>query len=129
MTVTEHIRKRLLVNVLACNYWQKADGSEKLPALASLRKSEWVPEFEDKMRNRLLMGTFRYELMVKKEKSFKYDCATAAIDRLKLFISTGNTEHLVDAANMCMLEFKYSNHPNKHFSSIDDGAHAIKKGV
>ena len=76
------------------------------------------------MRNRLIMGAFRYELMECKRKDFRYDLAAEAKVRIDRFIETGNTEHLVDAANMCMLEFEFSNHPNKHYASIDDGEHA-----
>ena len=94
------------------------------PSLESLRKSEWSPNFEELMRNRLIMGSFRYELFEVKRKGLKYDCAKEAIARVELFQKTGNTEHLVDAANMCLIEFEFSNHPNKHFAQIDDGVHA-----
>ena len=127
-TLHDILRDRLLVNVVAAEAWPKADGSGLLPTVASLLKSEWVPEFEKLMRNRVLMGAFRYELMAVKAEHFDYDLATEAIERIRRFIKTGNTEYLVDAGNMCMLEFKYSNHPNKHFASEDDGVHAEKVG-
>lgn len=120
----DDMRDRLLANVTATEIWPQADGSDLLPAVAVLRKSEWVPEFEKLMRQRVLMGAFRYELMAVKSEHFDYDLATEAIVRIERFIKTGNTEHLVDAGNMCMLEFEYSNHPNKHFASEDDGKHA-----
>ena len=40
------------------------------PSLRELRKSEWSPEFERLMRNRLIMGFYRYELFAVKRKSF-----------------------------------------------------------
>jgi hypothetical protein len=126
-TLFDYMRKRLLTNVHASDYWPKADGSEKLPALDELRETEWVPEFEALMRNRCMVGAARYELMAEKEKCYEYDCADGAITRIKKFIATGNTENLVDAANLCMIEYQFSNHPNKHFKSEDDGDHTARK--
>ena len=47
--------------------------------IESLRKSEWSPEFERLMRNRLVMGSFRYQKFEDKRKSFDYDTAGEAI--------------------------------------------------
>ncbi len=93
-------------------------------SLARLRQSEWSPRFEQLMRNRLIMGSFRYQPFEEKRQTFDYDCATEAILRIERYQNDGNTEHLVDAANMCLLEFEFGNHPKKHFSSVDDGIHA-----
>ena len=100
------------------------DSQKRVLSLDSLKESEWCSEFEQLMRNRLIMGAFRYETFTDKGKSFSYDTAKEAIKRVQRYIADGNTEHLVDAANMCLLEFKFGKHPKKHFSSIDDGEHA-----
>ena len=92
--------------------------------IESLRKSEWSTKFEQLMRNRLIMGSFRYQKFEDKRKSFDYDTAGEAIKRIKKYVADGNTEHLVDAANMCLLEFEFGKHPMKHCASIDDGEHA-----
>jgi len=55
-----------------------------------------------------------------------YDTATEAKNRIDRYLEDGNTEHLVDAANMCLLEFEFGNHPDKHFESVDDGVHTKK---
>jgi hypothetical protein len=44
----------------------------KVPDLDCLQQTEWFPEFERLMRNRLVMGAFRYGLMERKLKQ-KYD--------------------------------------------------------
>lgn len=93
-------------------------------ALADLRETEWSPKFERLMRNRLIMGSFRYQRFEVKRKSFDYDCAHEAVVRIERYKQDGNTEHLVDAANMLLLEFEFGRHPRKHFASIDDGEHA-----
>ncbi len=113
------MRDRLLIAAKVISPLEKPH-----PTLDALRKSEWSPRFEQLMRNRLIMGSFRYELFEVKRRRLKYDCAAEAIKRVKLFQETGNIEHLVDAANMCLIEFEFSNHPNKHFAQIDDGEHA-----
>ncbi len=57
MTVTEHIRRRLMeqCGIFECRL-QNAN-------LEQMRETEWSPGFELLMRNRLLTGPFRYGLM------------------------------------------------------------------
>lgn len=121
-TLHDIMRDRLLVNVIAQESWP--DPGQQPIDFKALQGTEWVPEFEKLMRNRLIMGAYRYELMACKRISFEYDLATEAKARIDRFIESGNIEHLVDASNMCMIEFEFSNHPNKHYESVDDGEHA-----
>lgn len=96
--------------------------------LADRCETEWSPRFERLMRNRLVMGSFRYQSFAEKRKmKWNYDTAEEAIKRIRKYQEDGNTEHLVDGANMCLLEFEFGEHPNKHFESIDDGEHAKPK--
>jgi len=118
--VTEHIRDHLLAGVFPAD-------KPPMPSLEELRETEWVPEFEEKMRNRCIMGSFRYERMATKAlPENKYNWIEDTLRRIKLYEDTGNTEHLVDAANLLMFEFKFGVHPNHHFSSVDDGEHGKK---
>lgn len=71
------------------------------------------------------MGRFRYGRMDDSAKG-DYDCVKSAIRRLKLYRLTGNIEHLVDVANLCLVEFVHGRHPNKHFEAVDDGEHVEK---
>ena len=75
------------------------------------------------MRNRLVMGKFRYG--DKKD----YDRIGGIRAKLDMYMKTGNTEFLVDAANLALLEFKIGNHPNKHFKSVDDKYHVEVKNA
>ena len=110
------MRRRLLL----------AAGVERI-TLNDLYESEWSPRFEYMMRHRLVMGSFRYELMSEKRKSIKgYDMTGEAKRRIDLFEMTGNLEHLVDAANMLLIEFECGEHPKRHFESVDDGIHNKK---
>jgi hypothetical protein len=117
MTVTEYLRKRL------ADYTNGSVVGDKTESLEELRESEWSPLFEKLMRNRLLMGRFRYGKMNDPAKG-NYDCVQAIARRLDLYVKTGNLEYLVDVSNFALVEFVHSRHPNKHFSSQDDGEHA-----
>ena len=92
MTVTEHIREHL---------FPEPSQSKKMPSLEELRKTEWSPLFEVYMRNRLIMGAFRYGPF---GEDTKYDNMASVIRHVELYRETGNTEHLVDIANIAMKE-------------------------
>lgn len=97
------------------------------PPHYSLRKGQWCRPFEKLMRNRLIMGALRYETFQEKEnKDHGYDLIGSAISRLQKYQSTGNMEHLVDVANLCMIEFACPSHSNPTWESIDDGEHVKK---
>jgi hypothetical protein len=89
--------------------------------LNKLRETEWSPEFERLMRNRLVMGALRYGLLAdKKIKGKKWDLLEPIGKKLALYEQTGNREYLVDSANYCLLAFECDNHPNAHFKALDD---------
>ena len=90
--------------------------------LQSLKLSEWSYEFEQLMKNRLLMGCFRYGKLGGKDKP-KYNRVKDIRRRLDSYEKNGNIEHLVDIANLALCEFVEGDHPSKHFASEDDGIH------
>lgn len=90
--------------------------------LADLARSEWSPRFERLMRNRLIMGAMRYGLLHARGKR-AYDRVASIRKRLALYEQTGNLEHLVDCANLCLMEFEETRHLNAHFESADDKHH------
>ena len=90
--------------------------------LRALYLSEWSPIFEQYMRNRLVMGYFRYGPLYGQKKGI-YDSVGGAIKRLQQYQREGNDELLVDAANLCLVEFVKGCHPYKHFRAVDDGEH------
>ena len=114
-TVFEHLRDHILS--------KRISEPIKVENLDELRRSEWSLTFETLMRNRLIMGAFRYGTLHSNKKP-KYDRLESIIKRVTIYKETGNLELLVDIANMCLLEFEEGHHPNKHFHSIDDGQHA-----
>lgn len=86
-----------------------------------LLKTEWSPEFEALMRNRMAMGALRYEPLAKKKTTKKkYDLLGGIKSKIELYEKTGNTEYLVDIANYCLIAFETDDHPKKHFHALDD---------
>ena len=100
---------------------------DKTEPLEQLRTTEWCPKFEALMRNRLLMGRFRYGAMNEPGKG-DYDCLKSIETRLRRYRETGNDEHLVDIANLALVEFVCGKHPRKHFEASDDGEHCERAG-
>ena len=96
--------------------------AERKPSLESLSKTEWSKKFETLMRNRLIMGALRYGLLHAPGKA-RYNRIDSIRQRLDLFDADGNAEHLVDIANLCLLEFEEPNHPKFHWKAQDDGQH------
>jgi len=92
--------------------------------IEELKRTEWSVDFETLMRNRLIIGAFRYGRIGVKNKP-KYDRVSSMISRLNKYKETWNKEFLVDVANLCLLEFVECNHPKAHFDSIDDGEHVL----
>lgn len=82
------------------------------------------PEFDELRYRRLLFGYMRYQ---HKPKAQKYDYIDALKRHVRAYEETGNLEHMVDAANYAMLEFKKGHHPNRHFKSIDDNGETHAK--
>ncbi len=101
-------------------------GRVPMPPLRVLLESEWSTEFEQRMRNRLVMGALRYGRMGERNKP-KYDRISSVIRRLQAYRVTGNLEHLVDAACLLMLEFVEGLHPRRHWGPGDDGEHTKER--
>jgi len=90
-----------------------------IPDLSTLRETQWCNEFEELMRNRLVFGTFRYGVFGEKGKPV-FDSVGSAIKRLQAYQDDGNLEHLVDAANLCLVEYVEGQHPKRHFEASDE---------
>lgn len=89
-------------------------------SLERLKKSEFNQEFIEYMENRMLMSFFKYSYM---KDSFENGGVLAienAIECIKKYLNTGNTEYLVDGANYLMCEFTYPQHNNAHFQAMNE---------
>jgi len=115
-TVSQHIREHL----------EKAAFPSQLPSLESLRKSEWDDQFEQLMRNRLVLGAFRYGLFCNPDK-FAFRIVESMRARLDLYERDANLEHLVDVANLALVEFVAGRRRGLHVSAQDDGIHVERQ--
>jgi hypothetical protein len=115
VTTTEHIRESVLSS-------RGVVDRRPVPGLDDLRRSEWAPDFEQAMRSRLIIGALRYGLLRAAGKP-QYNRVKSIHKRIDLYLRTGNLEHLVDVANMALLEFVEGEHPKKHFHAQDDSQH------
>lgn len=120
MRINDHIRNRLLKET------NNVVNPKKLPTYDEIMFSNWSPEFELLMRNRLRFGYFRYGPL-KDQKKGIMDNIGSIRDRINIYEHTGNDELLVDVANIAMVEYMKGDHPLKHFKSEDDGEHVQKK--
>ena len=121
-TVTEHIRDHALA-VIGVH-----DHVPRLPDLDELRKLNWSCEFEELMRARLVMGAFRYGLFRDQQADgIRHDSIGSMLRHIEEYQSTGCQEHLIDVANLCLVEFVMRAHPCAHWRSIDDGDHHARR--
>ena len=112
-TITEHIRERLLTNALIFPY--KKDIKTEHQFSASFRYGRDC---------RMIMGGYRYgNIRDAGSRVHPRIRTNSMIKRIKRYIETGNTEYLMDVANLAEIEFIASTHPNKHFHAVD-GAEA-----
>lgn len=95
-----------------------------MPDLETLLRTERSPEFEELRLQRMIMGAFRYGLLGAEGKP-QWDRAADMIRRLDRYKQDGNAEHLIDIANLCMLEFVEGTHNG--VMSQDDAAHTLAK--
>lgn len=100
----------------------KIDIPEDSIVFKELWKTEWSSDFEELQRHRLVMGALRYGKLNAPGKK-QWDRIPDMIARLKRYKDTHNLEHLVDVANLCLLEFEEGKHPDRHFKAQDDTKH------
>jgi len=74
--------------------------------------------FLDAMRSRMAVSFYKYGPVAD-----AYPAKVNALDSLRLrlekYLTTGNTEFLVDAANFAMIEFMHPSHPDAFFQGTD----------
>lgn len=123
----EHQRKGFLASLWRWNAGKSELPTESaMPSISVLAETEWSPDFERLMRNRLIVGAMRYGRIGDTGKP-EYDRIHAAVKRLKAYHEDGNLERLVDVANLVMLEYIEGKHPKRHWEVLDDGPHVRTK--
>lgn len=126
--VHDQLRERLLAQA-GCPDLPPA---KPLPNLDELRRTQWSDEFErlwkerwgapldgqflDLMHNRLVMGALRYGLLGRPGKP-AYDNVGSIRRRLDKYHQDGNLEHMVDTANIALVEYVEGKHPSRHIGA------------
>ena len=95
------------------------------PSLNEIFRIQWNRDFETKMRTRLAMGFFRYGALPAQIGKNKYDNIESVKRRIAAYEADHNREHLIDVANLCLVEFTV--HPEYPFNPSDDGNIHTKK--
>ena len=95
------------------------------PSLDEIAKIQSCPQFEQYRKNRMIMGYFRYGSLQSQIGKAQYDNVGSIAKRLSLYNRDHNREHLVDIANLAMIEF--ATHPDYPFAPSDDTEHAARK--
>lgn len=85
-----------------------------------LKKSEWSDEFEEGMRNRLILGALRYGKLYTGGKK-KYDRVDSIKRRIDMYEKTRNKDWLFDVANEALLEFAEPSLDGTYLGVVDDG--------
>jgi len=83
-------------------------------------------DFEQHMRNALIVGALRYGLLGEKGKP-QYERMPAIVKRALEYQRTGDVSLLVDIANFALLEFVEGDHPLRHESGTDRTDHVQLK--
>ena len=120
MNVHQELRKRLLEQAGIFD-----DTKRPLKDLDAIEREQWNRTFERLMKNRLTMAYFRYAPIRSQIGKALYDNVGSIKRRLALYEQTRNREHLVDIANLAMVEFTVN--PDYPFEALDDSEHTHKK--
>lgn len=86
--------------------------------LKLLNTSEANEQFLQGMLDRVDVGFHKYGAIEKGAP--KVNLTQCAINCMRKYASTGNTEYLIDASNYLMFEFMHPKHPEAHFKPTDD---------
>lgn len=108
-------------------YQERGVFSPSSLSLTDLLESEWDEEFERLMRNRLLMGAFRYGVLEEKRTGkSRFFYTKDAIRRLLEYGERPNLEILIDVSNMMLLQF-VQDRKTVPFIPVDDGVHTQRE--
>ena len=115
------------------NLWRKSIGlsevtlNKKAPRRDwknVIEDHSWSHEFEQFMKNRLSFGYYRYEANKLEDGTHASKIPGAVIKscikRLRTYQKDKNLEHLIDVANLCMIEFRHPSYKDTHMTHIDE---------
>lgn len=103
---------------------------EQLEYLNRVLEIQFSEDFIRKMKARCFVGYHRYGPNTQYgQKQSSYNILETIRKRLAAYEETGNQEHLVDAANFIMIEYKAPQHPNAHFDCVEEEDNSKRLGI
>ena len=114
MTNTDWIRQRLY---LGAGLKPEVPPPFQGKSLDDILREQIKDGFIQHMNRRMAMGELRYGKSSQKNDPVFY--LRQAMLSLCSYNKTGNLECLIDAANYLRLEWRHSQHPNRHFHAKD----------
>jgi len=83
-----------------------------------VRPTQVCHRFIQGMLNRMIVGYYRHG---DSSRASTKDIPAMLEKRWKKYMRTGNTEVLLDVANLAMIEFMNPSHPEAHYQAEDSG--------
>ena len=100
------------------------------PTTHQILATEYSTTFDDLRKKRMVTSYFKYGPVSTNYSQGLIDNAKSLEARLKMYVRTGNTEYLADVANFAMIEFMQPQHPQAHYTAMDDGkSHIVGMGI
>lgn len=90
-----------------------------VPPYKVLCRTEWSAEFERGMRQRLVMGAYRYGPLGRPGKP-QYARMASIARRARLYAETGNVDLLYDIAALALCVFVEGDHPHRNCDSASE---------
>lgn len=92
----------------------------------NMRLKQWSYKFVDLMKNRVLMGFFRYGFV---QDARLCDWLKFAKLKIQKYENTGNQEYLIDAANYLMFEFQFPSRYDVYFECDNREGDPVKRVI
>lgn len=89
-----------------------------MKSMGEILETEVSEKFIQGMKSRMIVSYHKYG-PVRDAYPSKVDAVASMEQRVEKYRETGNTEHLIDAANFLMIEFMHPGKPGAHFRATD----------
>lgn len=87
--------------------------------IEEILKTEYSEKFDELRKKAMVTSYYKYGSLKKNVCGKLTQTMPSLQKRVDLYNQTGNTELLVDIANMAMIEFMYPQHPQAHYEPMD----------
>lgn len=107
----------------------RTDGERRLDILANEWKEDYSEKFDELRKHRVELSFLKYGRAKKNFSTGNVNAIKTMQLCVERYLDTGNTEYLCDAANYCMFEYMFPQHPKAHFRATDSSESAGIVGI